>query len=260
MPHPFVAKGEAVQLRYSKRIAAWTLAGALCALGGPAWADDSECDGKAVGRHFDGNVVVKPRKQCMLEGAHVEGNVIVKPRGGLIVKDGTRIEGNVETNHAMFVSLLDSTVDGNVELKRTRGTFKHGYPNYVCGNRIRGNLEMKINWAPFDVGPQVPDEHCRRGNRVEGNVEISRNRTRFGHLKVFHNDIDGDFECYRNRPKPVGAWDDAAGESSHDCEDFDDDFWPYLEHDDFHDDEDSDSDSDSHRSDHEASDSDGRSS
>jgi cytoskeletal protein CcmA (bactofilin family) len=137
-------------------------------------ADTFSCDGAPGNIKIDDDVLVPDGATCILEGTRVKGNVNVEAGGALRTRNA-RIGGNIQADEAAWIVVGNGTrVKGDVQIEGTTDTPSAGEPNVVCGARIKGNLQVTKNTAPFDLG-------CSNGNRVKGNLQVQ------------DNDIPGDF-------------------------------------------------------------------
>ncbi len=181
---------------------------------GTASADDVYCDGKLYPRKVEGNVYVPYRAVCKIQGAKIYGNVMVQDGGALYVKRA-KIYGNVESYGAEWINVYKAHVEGNIRIEKTKSTYDPQKPNSVCGNWVKGNLEIYSNYAPFSL-------NCgKKGNYVDGNVELYGNKTPFGGYEVSYNQIKGDLKCQNNDPYPIGGDNRVEGNAEDQCFGFD---------------------------------------
>ena len=176
-----------------------------------AKADTTNCTGfiGGFGITFD-NVVVPSGSTCvLLAGTVVTGNVDVESGSVFSTFSGSvSIGGNVQADGATTVSIVCSTVNGNVHIKQSAGFQR------ITGSTIGGNVEIEQSSTSIIVGPSpglgaspgcggagVPVPFGG-GNFVGGNVKLENNITTFP-ANVASNTISGNLECKNNNFAPV---------------------------------------------------------
>ena len=156
--------------------------------------DATACDG-IFGNETFGDVNVPGGATCILNGTRVRGNVQVES-GGALVANGVKVKGNIQTDQASHVQILDAKVGGNVQIDETSGTPPGGGSNQVCGSKIRGDLQVTKNTAPFDLG-------CADGNKVKANLQVQDNQIPgapgITAIAVTHNKVGGNLQFQDNQ-------------------------------------------------------------
>lgn len=146
----------------------------LLGLSAPVLAD-VQCNGTIKNKTIDDNV--KITQQCTLDRVTVKGNVMV--------------HSNTKA------TILNSTIDGNLESK---GSF-----NSVIAknNTIDGNIQL-------EKGKTIQLQN----NRVNGNIELKENRSS---IQVTANQVDGNLKCESNSKKPTGGQNRVNGDKEEQC-------------------------------------------
>ena len=196
----------------------------------PVLAGDTQCVGLLTGAHD--NVVVPEGAFCTLQGAVVRGNVKVL-RDARLQANASTIGGNVEGDNARGVLLqFSSSVGGNFQVKggapfnvsgfdinvRVGGDAKveeNRGTTFIDAATVGGNIEVIKSTGFIEVefntvGGNIkvednsPTGMTVLGNRVEGNMQIFKNRGAFVKQVVF-NRIEQDLQCFENDPPFLGG-------------------------------------------------------
>ena len=208
-----------------------------------------------------GNVTVKSGGSLLTLGAKIRGNVetdgarfveilgktgirgnLTVKSGGSLLTMGAKIRGNVQTDGASAIQLLEKTsVGGNVQIEKTSGVPEVGVPNEVCGTKIKQDLLLKDNFAPFALGCRnrikgnlqvesndIPDFETADGlsvvtaisiteNKVRGDLQFKANQGGSGGFEIFDNRIRGNLQCSDNAPAPAGGGNKLRGDAEEQC-------------------------------------------
>jgi hypothetical protein len=160
--------------------------GALATLGvlaavvvAEASAGDRICRGTLGAISVDDNVRVPSGATCRLNRTRIDGNVLVS-RNATLYASRARVDGNVQAGGgATLVSVLDSTVEGSIQLKQGKRSvlerntvggdiqlFSNRAASVVTANRVDGNLQCKSNRPAPTGGRNVvqgnKEDQCRR--------------------------------------------------------------------------------------------------
>lgn len=184
--------------KHGRWFASLAMSGALLAVlpAVPVAADDRTCRGEIGGRTVD-NVKVPAGATCTLRGTNVEGNIIVKGNATLIAI-GVRVDGNVQAENSRKVVVKESSrVGGDVQV------FDSGFAR-VYDSRIGGNIQVEDN----------DRDNAIRRNVVGGDVQAFQNT---GGVAISRNRIDGNLQCKENRPRPTGANNVVDGNKEDQC-------------------------------------------
>ncbi len=139
--------------------------------------EDYNCTGLAVDEVYY-NVKVEAGKLCIL--SHVT------------------VHGNVQSDGAYRILLMNTNVSGDVQIKNTLFTV------VIQGGIIKGNVQIEDNQVRtiFDANFVVDAE-------IGGNLQFSKNvagsSSSFGNL-ISGNTILGDLQCFDNTPAPQNWW------------------------------------------------------
>jgi hypothetical protein len=106
----------------------------------------------------DGNLTDNAGATLVLgKMAHVFGNV--------------QISGNVQTSAVSAFALGPSVrIDGNLVIQNVPGTNL----GTVCGTQVKGNLVVKNNRSPIQIGETPTQQNCP-GNTISGNLQCAGN-------------------------------------------------------------------------------------
>jgi hypothetical protein len=121
-------------------------------------------------------VIVSAGATCTLDGARVDGNVEVREGGSLIARDAD-VDGDIQGDGHLDVSVTGGHVDGNVQLE-------DGATAVVRGVVIDGDLQSEDNRGAQDFSDNV---------------------------------IDGNLQCEGNTPAPVGGNNQVRGNREGQC-------------------------------------------
>ena len=146
----------------------------LLGLSAPVLAD-FQCNGSIKNKTIDDNV--KITQQCTLDRVTVKGNVMVYANAK--------------------ATILNSTIDGNLESK---GSFSQVTAK---NNTIDGNIQL-------EKGKTIQLQN----NRVDGNIELKENRSS---IQVTANQVDGNLKCESNSQKPTGGQNRVKGDKEEQC-------------------------------------------
>jgi hypothetical protein len=134
------------------------------------------CDGTIEAEAVD-EVVVPRGATCVLIGTRIDGNISVGHLGVLLARE-VRVDGDIESEGAQVVKVIDSVVGGNVQLEQ-------GGSATVLGSEVQGDLLFEEQAGTLTA----------KRNVVRGNVQADGNR---GGLSITGNRVGGDLECEEN--------------------------------------------------------------
>ncbi len=176
-------------------VAALFAAAVLTACGGlsaePALVtqNDEACNGTFGAVTFE-NLKVPDGSTCVLSGTVVQGNIVVGT-GSTLRARNVRVGGNVQSEgHALVRVAGRSAVEGSVQLKQ-------GQSASVLDSRVNGDVQLEQNRGTFDLSR----------NTVGGNLQANQNG---GPLTIGSNRIDGALQCQANNPPPTGGGNTAS--------------------------------------------------
>ena len=183
----------------------------------PASADDTTCTVIAV--VVADNLIVPPGATCLLlPGSSVAGNVKVESGATFSTFfGGVTIGGDVQAQQARQVSLVCTTVGGDVLIQDSMATGLGPAFTRITANDIGGNVQIeKQSSGSIEVGSSaIPDCPFGSGgfanappgvifpaNTVGGDVQLKDNTTPFNPT-VGPNTIGGNLQCEKNTPGPI---------------------------------------------------------
>ncbi len=169
----------------------------------PAAADEIICKKTFQNRTIDGDIFVPKGASCVLANTYVKGNVKLADRAQLVAREGTFVEGSVQTDGANRVRIRDSEVNGNIQL--TGVDFSQG--SLVVNTRVGGTIDWKDN----DAGMLI------RYNKVIGDIKVNQNNRL---ARIFDNTVGGNLQCQSNQPAPEGARNKVDGNKEDQCRRF----------------------------------------
>jgi hypothetical protein len=162
-----------------------------------SFADDVHCP-PFLGRvTIDGNVLVAA--PCRLEGTIVIGNVHLYAGGSLVARQGTQIGGSIQAENSDFVDLLETQVNGNIQLDDLVGD-----RSIINRSTIGGSIQLVGNRSRLEV----------LGNTVNADVQAFSNT---GGVIIADNVIDGNLQCKSNNPPPAGGNNRVQGNKENQC-------------------------------------------
>ena len=199
----------------------------------------ADCESATV--KIDGNVTIKRLTgNLTVFDACIEGNFMIKDssapgRGGLTVLrstingnatiknsdavqirlgsselGGTNIGGNatVKGNSVdIFLVVNRGTIDGNLTVESNFAVEEIG----IFDRTINGNLIFKNNVSIDEVFPQFVNRIAR--NLIHGNLIFIGN-TAIDPVQIDTNTIDGNLNCKKNDPDPIGIDNTIGGNSN----------------------------------------------
>jgi hypothetical protein len=162
-----------------------------------SFADDVHCP-PFLGRvTIDGNVLVAA--PCRLKGTIVIGNVHLYAGGSLVSRQGTQIGGSIQAENSDFVDLLETQVNGNIQLDDLVGD-----RSIINRSTIGGSIQLVGNRSRLEV----------LGNTVNADVQAFSNT---GGVIIADNIIDGNLQCKSNNPPPAGGNNRVRGNKEDQC-------------------------------------------
>jgi hypothetical protein len=155
---------------------------------------------------IDDNVVVQNGTCITLDRTYVKGNVLVY-FGGSLTTIGARIDGNIQAQNAVSVTVKDNTyVDGDIQLENLGGSSPSSITSSsITSSTVKGNIQLKSNSLPLSVV----------SNNVDGDVQAFSNRS--SPLFISNNTIDGNLQCKDNNPAPTGSGNIVSGSKEDQC-------------------------------------------
>ena len=144
-----------------------------------------------------GNLSIVGR--CELKDTEIRGDVTIFSGGSLTARN-VRIRGNLEGDRADFVDMLDSTVDGKVELKEFVGDLTS-----IEQTEVGGDVNLSNNRSRLEI----------LNNELGRNVQVRGNT---GGVLISGNAVDDDLKCSGNTPAPVGTGNTIDGDGEGQCE------------------------------------------
>jgi hypothetical protein len=181
-----------------------------------AGASDTNCVGSLI-QTYD-NVVVPPGASCSLAGARVRGNVLVgagaslsvssRPMGsgGLGAANPSIVEGNVQGDNASSLSIFQSRVRGDVQVKGGSG----GVSFFIA--TVGGNVQLeamagRISLVAASVGGGLEVTKTTGGidlvfNSVAGTIKVADNvvptRALGAGMEINSNRTPADLQVVKN--------------------------------------------------------------
>lgn len=164
----------------------------------PVLGDDINCQTVIGAETVDDNLVIAA--PCTLNGTTVEGNIRIFT-GGSLTAIGAVIDGNIEADTADFVAIQNTEVDGRIKLDSMVGDL-----SYIRDSAIDGKISLKNNRSRLEM----------QGNFIDDDLIANEN---IGGVFIGDNIIEGDLECKKNSPEPVGDNNFVSGKTKNQCRD-----------------------------------------
>ena len=162
--------------------------------------------GEISSQTIDDNVEVPQDTALTLNGTTIKGNVFVR-RGATLNANGARIIGNVQAYDAYLVDLRGSTyVDGDVQGKCTRSVIVRDGTRVGGNVQIEeaiapGDVDaLFVDNATVDGDVQAQKSSGRlrvKASQIGGNLQFFENRT--GLYEITDNRVDGDIQFFKNQ-------------------------------------------------------------
>ena len=110
-------------------------------------------------------------------------------------------------DHAQFVALNGTTIDGNLEVDHLLSNPPATGLNFMCDSLIGKNLQIQNSSSdsPWDIGQlstDTPVGPCAAANLVKGNLQFQNNGAQG---LISHNSINGNLECANDIPPASGV-------------------------------------------------------
>ncbi len=147
------------------------------------------------------NVVVPEGATCALLDATVSGNVEVKRSGAVTIAGKTTIRGNVQSDAGRYVRVFGSMVTIGGNVEIKKAVEWSGYE---AGTQILGNFQYEENSGTL----------LANGGVIHRNFQFSKNT---GSGTISGNMIHQNLECKENVPGPVGGGNVVAGNKEGQC-------------------------------------------
>ena len=130
----------------------------------------------------------------------VKGNVELRDRAQVLIQSGANVIGNVQTDGAYRVRILNSNINGDVQLTGIINSLR----SLILHSHVGGTVDWNDNQAPFLI--QYSD--------VDSDVKVNQNNRAAG---VYDNVIGGNLQCQSNTPAPKGARNVVDGNKEDQC-------------------------------------------
>jgi cytoskeletal protein CcmA (bactofilin family) len=174
-----------------------SVAASLLVMGPGASAEETVCRG-SIGSTTVDNLRVPQGETCHLNGTRVEGTVKVGRNATLIAKD-IRVIGNVQAENARKVVVkAGSRVNGDIQ-------HVQGEAAKVLDSKVGGDLLFDENDGLL----------AARRNRIGADLQAFQNE---GGVAISQNRIDGNLQCKQNQPPPTGGGNLVQGNKEDQCE------------------------------------------
>jgi hypothetical protein len=168
----------------------------VLALGPVVSAEETTCRGTIGAKRVD-NLRVPQGETCKLNGTFVEGTVKVQRDATLVAKD-VRVIGNVQAENARLVKVKEgSKVNGNIQ-------HVQGEAAIIVDSRIGGTLLFDEN----------DDALAARRNIIKEDLQAFQNT---GGVVISNNTIDANLQCKANVPPPTGGGNVVQGNKEDQC-------------------------------------------
>jgi uncharacterized membrane protein YgcG len=165
-------------------------------MSGVSHADDVDCPPALGAVTVDGNVLIAAA--CTMEGTTVTGNILLYAGGSLVAR-GLNVEGNIQADDADYVDIMESEIDGSIQLDGLVGDASN-----ITSNRINGNIQLDDNRSRLEV----------LDNTVGADLQAFANS---GGVVIADNTVDGNLQCKENDPAPVGSNNRVSGNTEDQC-------------------------------------------
>ena len=165
-------------------------------LAGISYADDVDCPPDLGAVTIDGNVLVAAA--CNMDGTSVTGNIQLYAGGSLVARN-VDVEGNIQAEDADYVDIMESEVDGSIQLDGLVGDASN-----VTSSTVNGNIQLDDNRSRLEI----------LDNAVGGDVQGFANS---GGLVIADNVIEGNLQCKENDPAPAGSNNQVSGNMEDQC-------------------------------------------
>jgi hypothetical protein len=181
--------------RIHATVAGITGTASLTVLAGSVEPEPGSCEysNRTIGR----DLKIAKDTHCTLTNVRIRGDLELG-RGSTVLAVALRVDGDIEGKSASGLKLTSSLVDGDIQ-------FEDGGSVEVRQTEIGGNLQLESNDGSLHV----------EGNRVEGNVQVFKNRG--GPFTISDNGIDGHLQCKENEPAPTGGGNVVDGKKEDQC-------------------------------------------
>jgi len=158
------------------------------------------CNGLFTG-FFSGNVNVSAGQNCVFSApCEIKGNVTVNGggfdlactvdgnvreyAGSVVLRQNTRVGGNVNISGVSAVSVSGASVGGNLQIQQLAA----GQPPVVISETaIKGNLVVQNDGSPIEIG----GSNANFGNTVGYNLQAGNNHAA---LSIDYNDVGGNLQ------------------------------------------------------------------
>lgn len=169
----------------------------------PVWADDIRCTSTIGAVTVDSNVIVPAGRSCTLDGTRVKGNVELRDRAQILIRNGADVDGNVQTDGANRVRILNSEIGGNIQLSGIH----FDQASQVLHSYIGGTIDWNGNSSVVQI----------QYNHVDSDIKVNQNG---GLASIYDNVVGGNLQCQSNQPAPRGARNIVHGNKEDQCRRF----------------------------------------
>jgi len=155
---------------------------------------------------IQGNMTVSPGQYCRFtRPCDIQGNLTIN--GGSVFLDCT-VEGTLTENGGLLVLAGPASVGGDVQISKA-SSFTLGpgaallgnlviqnlpaglpQPGAVCGSKVQGNLVVKSNISPVEIGEPTGQQNCP-GNTVSGSLQCTNNSALTGGSNIAQGGAQG---------------------------------------------------------------------
>jgi hypothetical protein len=147
-------------------------------------------------------VVVPDNATCTLNNTRVEGNIIVNT-GATLIARGVIVDGNIQAEGHARVSVVKS----NLRASRVGGSVQivQGKNASVLDTTINGSLQVEQNRGLFNLSRNTIGSDLQAFSNTGTGLTISSNR------------INGNLQCKSNNPAPRGSGNIVDGSKEDQC-------------------------------------------
>jgi hypothetical protein len=152
---------------------------------------------------LDGGIESRDAEVLTLFDTAVDDDVELRGELTEFSGDDIEVDGDVEGEEITHVDVFDSSVDGRLSVEEASAG------GFLCGSGIDGRVRYEDSSNVIDIGG------CN-GNRLEDDVDVIDNTAA---ITIAGNVIEEDLVCRGNVPAPVGGGNLVEEDSEGQCED-----------------------------------------
>ncbi len=160
--------------------------------------------GVLVTSTINGNIRVEDAVGLTLNDVTVNGEVQVA-RSRYFTDNKSRLKGAVTVQDVGFTAFRGSHLGKGVTVERARDEVR------VCASSVMGNATFAGNATKVSIGGGV---FLCGGNEVRGDLAVHQN---LGTITIANNVVRGDLVCTSNEPAPTGSGNQVAGSKQDQC-------------------------------------------